>query len=282
MLFDWTHSIRLWSYLGCDVSQRLTRFCARGLGNGWGRAWQRAGFACRQGQQWGTRAPATGVPGLSNTDSFIDEVTEEVRRDRLFAAFRKYGWIGVVLVLGVVGGAAWSEWQKAQAANRAQAFGDAMLDAMDLGAPEDRRGAIAAVPADGTQVALKALMLASDPVQDKAASLAALDALIADDAQPQLYRDLATLRRVIAAGADMPLADRRVALEGISAPGRAFRPLAAEQLAYLMIEDNKPADAIAALTVLMQDQDAPVGLRNRAGQMITALGGTPPVATNAG
>ena len=36
---------------------------------------------------------------MSNPESFIEEVTEEVRRDRLFAAFRKYGWIGVLLVL---------------------------------------------------------------------------------------------------------------------------------------------------------------------------------------
>ena len=220
--------------------------------------------------------PTQGVAGLSNHDSFIDEVTEEVRRDRLFAAFRKYGWIGVLLVVGVVGGAAWTEWQKAQTANRAQAFGDAMLDAMDLGAPEDRRGAIEGIAADGSQVAIKALMLASDPVQDKAATLAALDALIADATQPQLYRDLASLRRVIAAGSDMPLAERRTALEAISAPGRAFRTLAAEQLAYLLIEDGKPADAITALSALMQDQESPAGLRARAGQMITALGGTPP------
>ena len=40
---------------------------------------------------------------MSNPDSFIDEVTEEVRRDRLFAVFRKYGWIGV-LAGGVRGG----------------------------------------------------------------------------------------------------------------------------------------------------------------------------------
>lgn len=222
---------------------------------------------------------------MSNNDSFIDEVTEEVRRDRLFAVFRKYGWIGLVLVLVVVGGAAWTEWQKAQAASRAQAFGDAMLDAMDLGAPEDRRAAIEGIAADGSQVAVKSLMLASDPVQDKAASLAALDALIADAAQPQLYRDLASLRRVIAAGADMPVADRRAMLEGIAAPGRAFRTLAAEQLAYLLIEEGKPADAITALAALMQDQEAPAGLRARAGQMITALGGTPPALasdTNAG
>jgi hypothetical protein len=216
------------------------------------------------------------VAGLSNPDSFIDEVTEEVRRDRLFAIFRKYGWIGAVLVALIVGGAAWNEWQKSRETARAQAFGDAMLDAMDLGAPEDRVAAVAAVPVDGSQAAVKALMLASDPAADKAGALAALDVLIADATQPQLYRDLAVVRRVMVAGADSPLADRRAALESIAAPGRAFRTLAQEQLAYLLIEDGKKDEAIAALAALMQDQEAPVSLKRRAGQMITALGGTPP------
>jgi hypothetical protein len=216
------------------------------------------------------------VAGLSNPDSFIDEVTEEVRRDRLFAMFRKYGWIGVVLVALIVGGAAWNEWQKSREIARAQAFGDAMLDAMDLGAPEDRVAAVAAVPVDGSQATVQALMLASDPAADKAGALAALDKLIADASQPQLYRDLAVVRRVMVAGADSPLADRRAALDSVAAPGRAFRTLALEQLAYLLIEEGKKDEAIAAFAALMQDQEAPISLKRRAGQMITALGGTPP------
>ncbi len=218
---------------------------------------------------------------MSNPDSFIEEVTEEVRRDRLFAMFRKYGWIGVVLVAAIVGGAAWNEWQKSQAVARAQGFGDAMLDALDLGGAAERQAAIAALPADGPQVAVRALMLASDPEEDKAAGLAALDALIADASQPEIYRDVAQLRRVLVAGADMPLAERRTALEAISAPGRAFRPLAAEQLAYLLIEEGKTEDAIAGLTALMQDQEAPEGLKARVAQVITALGGTLPEAAPA-
>ena len=214
---------------------------------------------------------------MSNPDSFIDEVTEEVRRDRLFAIFRRYGWIGAVLVAAIVGGAAWNEWQKARATERAQAFGDTMLDALDIGAPADRAAAIAGVPADGTQRAVQALMLASDPAADPAGALAALDGLIADPDQPELYRDLAVLRRAML-GAALPLSERRAALEAIAAPGRAFRALAQEQLAYLLIEEAKPAEAIAAFAALMQDQTAPAGLKQRAAQMITALGGTLPVA----
>lgn len=217
---------------------------------------------------------------MSNPDSFIDEVTEEVRRDRLYAMFRKYGWIGGLLVLGIVGGAAYVEWEKSKAVARAEGFGEAMLDALDVGGTAERRAAMAAVPADGTQAALKALMLASDPAgdlpQSKAEALAALEALIADASQPEIYRDMATLRRVMVAGADLPLADRRAALEGISAPGRAFRVMAAEQLAYLMIEEGKAEGAIAALSALMQDQEATQGVRARAAQMITALGGSLP------
>lgn len=213
---------------------------------------------------------------MSNPDSFIDEVTEEVRRDRLFRLFRKYGWIGVVIILGLVGGTAWTEWTKSREAARAQAFGDAVIDALDLGAPDERREALAAVPSDAEQTALLNLILASDPAEDKAATLAALEKVASDATLSAAYRDLAVLRRVLVAGADLPVADRRTALQGIAAAGRPYRVLAEEQLGYLLIEDGKPDEAIAALTALLQDQEASASLRARLGQVVTALGGTLP------
>jgi hypothetical protein len=213
---------------------------------------------------------------LSNPDSFIDEVTEEVRRDRLFRLFRKYGWIGVVIILGLVGGTAWTEWTKSRDAARAQAFGDAVIDALDNGTPDERREALAAVPSDATQTAILNLVLASDPDEDKAATLASLQKVADDATLTPAYRDLAVLRRVLVAGADLPLADRRTALQGIAAAGRPYRVLAEEQLGYLLIEDGKPDEAIAALTALLQDQEASASLRARLGQVVTALGGTVP------
>jgi hypothetical protein len=213
---------------------------------------------------------------LSNPDSFIEEVTEEVRRDRLFRLFRKYGWIGIVGILAVVGGTAWTEWTKAREGARAEAFGDALIDALDQGTPDERREALAAVPADGEQTAILNLILATDPVEDKAATLAALDKVANNAALAPAYRDLAVLRRVLVAGADLSVGDRRTALQPIAAAGRPYRVLAEEQLAYLLLEDGKPDEAIAALSTLMQDQEASGPLRARLGQVITALGGTLP------
>ena len=213
---------------------------------------------------------------MSNPDSFIDEVTEEVRRDRLFRLFRKYGWIGVVIILGLVGGTAWTEWTKSRDAARAQAFGDGVIDALDQGVPADRREALAAVPSDAEQTALLNLILASDPDEDKAATLAALERVAGDVSLAPTYRDLAALRRVLVAGADLPLADRRTALQEIAGAGRPYRVLAEEQLAYLLIEEGKPDEAITALIALVQDQEASGALRGRAGQVVTALGGALP------
>jgi hypothetical protein len=214
---------------------------------------------------------------VSDTESFIEEVTEEVRRDRLFATFRKYGWIGVVLVAGIVGGAAYNEWSKATRASEAKAFGDALLTALDENSPEARRTALAdaasAANAEPSRLAVQKLMLSSDPVGDKAGSLAALDTVANDTAVPQIYRDLAVLRRVILEGADVDVSARRAALDPLTAPGRPFRTLALEQLAYLAIEAGEPEAALKQLQVLATDQEAPTGLRQRAAQMIAALGG---------
>lgn len=211
---------------------------------------------------------------MSSPDSFIDEVTDAVRRDRLFAMFRRFGWIGVALILALVGTAAYLEWTKARSNTSARAFGDAVLVALDASDPAARSTALAAVPATGEQTAILNLMQASDPVTDKPGAVAALDRIIADDGLPLAYRDLAQLRRVIVAGADLPLADRQSALEPLTGPGRPFRPLALEQMAYLQVEAGETAPAIEAFRALSVDQGAPAGLRQRASQMIVALGGS--------
>lgn len=218
---------------------------------------------------------------MSNSDSFIDEVTEEIRRDRLFGYLKKFGWIGVVLVLGVVGGTAYMEWDKSRSAARSQAFGDAMLDALDTGNVEDRQAAFASVPADGGQLVIRDMIASADRDVSKAEALAKLDAVIAQSAASPEWHDLAVLRRVSLAGTDQPLAERRTALEPLAVAGRPYRALAAEQLAWLLVEEGQNEAAIEALQVLLQAQDATPALRARANEVIISLGGAPEAAAQA-
>ncbi len=212
---------------------------------------------------------------MSNTDSFIDEVSEEVRRDRLFGLMRRYGWIAVLAILLLVGGAAYNEWQKAQARASAEALGDSMLAAINT---EERAARVAALdaitaPGAGSQ-ALVDLMAASEDVADAPADAARRLLAIADEAGvEQVYRQIATLKAVMIPDSGLDVETRRSRLDGLALGSGLVRLLAEEQLAYLDIEAGATDTAIERLEQLSADAGATPGLRRRAAQVIVALGG---------
>lgn len=216
---------------------------------------------------------------MSETDSFIEEVTEEVRRDRLFATFRKYGWIGVALVAIIVGGTAWNEWQKARAQSQAQVFGDAILAALDSDDAAARVIALEQISAgDGSGRAAVLGFLAADETLkggDREGALTRLEALAADADLPDNYRQLAEIKAVILAGDDMAAADRDAALARLATPGAPFRVLALEQQALVLVSDGKTDAALGLLNQILNEPDVTPGLRRRATEMIVVLGGEP-------
>ncbi len=220
---------------------------------------------------------------MSESESFIDEVTDEVRRDKLFALMKRYGWIAILAVVLLVAGAAYNEWRKAQDIARAEALGDSLLAALAL---PDSSAQIAALekitPRDDAR-AVVALLLGGEarPGADgapasadaQAAAAKALQSVIDDARLPQLYRDLARLKLVMLEGPKMDKATRLAALKALDVPGAPFRLLAEEQLAVIDIENGDQAAAIARLKDIVADNGTSARLRQRAMQVIVALGG---------
>lgn len=219
---------------------------------------------------------------MSDTDSFIDEVTEEVRRDRLFALFRKYGWIGALVVAVVVGGTAYSEWQKAQAQAAAEAFGDAVLAAMAKDEASARVAGLKAIVADpgAGRAAVLGFLVASEAeaAGDKEEAVTALQAVAADESLPDLYRQMAQLKAVTIAGPGMDAAERDTTLQALATPGAPFRALAIEQQALVLLDAGKTDEAVAMLSALQEDADATPSLVSRVGQILTMLGKAAPDA----
>ncbi len=213
---------------------------------------------------------------MSSQDSFISEVTEEVRRDRLFRLMRRYGWIAVAFVVLVVGGAAAFEWQKARARAEAEAAGDALLNAQSEDAPGARAEILAALDSGSAgRNAIVRLFQAAAEVEagEEGRALATLEAISNDTEVPPVYRDLAVLKSVMIS--DAAPEERMARLEPLTKPGNLFRLLAVEQRALAEIELGRTETAIETLNGILADAEMTESLRRRASWLIVALGGTP-------
>ena len=149
---------------------------------------------------------------MSDTDSFIEEVTEEVRRDRLFAWMKRYGWMLICAVIIVVGGAGFIEYRKAQATAQYQAFGDGILAALDNNEAAERATALASI--QGSDVGGRAVLalLTSKEQFDAGSQKEAQETLqlLANDGDvPLVYRQVASFKLIALQENQLSLAERK-------------------------------------------------------------------------
>ncbi|MCB4455526.1 hypothetical protein [Leisingera sp. McT4-56] len=214
---------------------------------------------------------------MSDTDSFIDEVTEEVRRDRLFLMLKRYGWIGGVAVALIVGGAAFREYSKAQEQAAAEALGDAITAALETDGSEKQAEALAAVSAEGAGGAAIAKMLEAGALAEAgktAEAVARLEAVAVNGELPLIYRHIASFKVLALQTGTLSAADRRLQYEALAQPGAPLALLASEQLALLDVEEGNSEAAIARLRDIVADATVSADLKDRASQVIVALGGS--------
>jgi hypothetical protein len=215
---------------------------------------------------------------MSDTDSFIDEVNEEVRRDRLYGYVRRYGWIAILAILLIVGGASYSEYRKAQARAKAEALGDGMLDALSADSSVARVAALGEINAPSpTSGAVLAMTKAAQLVDagDVPTAIETLDALAIDGDVPEIYRQVAQFKSLTLQSDTTPADERRLAFEAMAQAGNPLRLLASEQIALIDVAEGDTQAAIAAYQAILSDAELTSDLQQRALQVIVALGGEP-------
>jgi hypothetical protein len=215
---------------------------------------------------------------VSDTDSFLQEVSEELRRDKLYRNMRKYGWIGLLLVAIIVGGAAYREYQKSQAAQIAQLFGSNIINALNEKNSKDRISKLQEIKAPSDNAKAVLTMLVSAEANNEEASsqdLSNLADVLEDLDVDAHYRDLLKFKILLGSAEKMALDERKSAFLKLSEPGNPFRLLAEEQLILIELEQGKIDSAIEKISQVLLDAEITVGLRNRATQMLIALGKDP-------
>ncbi|MEQ6202727.1 hypothetical protein ABMC88_06690 [Sulfitobacter sp. HNIBRBA2951] len=215
---------------------------------------------------------------MSNSDGFIEEVTEELRRDQMMAKLKKYGWIAVLAVLLIVGGAAFSEYRKAQARAQAEGLGDAVLAALDSDDAAVRATALQGIEGGSAQAdAVLSMLTASEQLSadDLDGAIATLNEVSVNGDIPQVYRQIASFKALTLQAETMDADTRKQGFEALAAVGGPLGLLAQEQLALIAIQQGDTEAAIATYQAVLNDAGVTPDLQQRALQVIVALGGEP-------
>ena len=215
---------------------------------------------------------------MADSDSFVQEVTEEVRRDAMFAAWQKYGpWvIGALLI--VIFGTAGRAWWLSQKTEEMREKGGAYLSAQSI---DDRLVSAEAFntlaeTSEGNYAALAGLRAGAafgqsgnvERAVEEYETVAAMPEI-----DPRL-KSLAELRSVMVRGDTMDPDDMLERLQPLTAPDGVWRPLALEFEANALLRKGNREGAIDSLQSLIQDDRAPAAARARVSEMILSLGGT--------
>lgn len=218
------------------------------------------------------------------TDIF-HEIQEDLRRERMRKLWDRYGIVLIAaVVLAIAGAAGWSGYKywRQQQAIAASVKLDEAITLNAAGKYAEAEAAFQEIaktgPAGYRAIALFHAANAA-ATRDKAAGVAAFDAIAADGRLPGLVRDMAQLRAglILLDTSDLAAVKQRVG--DLAAGTGALRNPAREVLALAQLKAGDAAAANKTATEITEDAEATAGIRSRA-ELIRRIA-APPVDAQA-
>lgn len=213
-------------------------------------------------------------------DSFIREVDEELRSDRMQNIWKRYGKliiaIAIAIVLVTAGYRFWLSYSKGEAAKS----GDVFLEAVELsndGKHDDAIAMLEQLSKDGygqypalSQIRLAAEMAKAGKIDD---AVAAYDAIADDTSFDPTLRGVARLRSGLLLVDHGSFDDVASKLQQLSGAESNFRHSAREGLGLSAWKHKQYSEAHRWFTTITEDATSPNGIRGRARIMLELLAG---------
>ena len=209
---------------------------------------------------------------MSESDSFIQEVTEEVRQDRMFRLWKKYGPYGIAAIVLVVAIAAGLSWMKQQEIEAARTAGGAFLNA-EITSTEDQEVLIGSVEGRAAELAklrLAAAKAEEGDVQDAARLYREVGQSGTLGAQ---YTQLALLQAVRVRASEIAPEEAEAELALLISDEAPYRLLALELRAMILLNAGQAEAAHEDLRQIVTAPDATRSSRERAIAILASTGG---------
>ena len=200
---------------------------------------------------------------MSLNDSFIKEVSEEVRRDKFFIYLKKYAWIGILLVLIIVFAVSFNEWNKNKEKINNQLNGDELSVVLDKFSVDknynDYFSYIEQKKSGSIIAALNPLFLNDKVDVDK--KLLHLKSITSDENIPLVLRDLALFYQYHLE--NNSYSEKFKILTELSGPDRPFKLLAVEEKINLFLEKGSYEEALTEIDTIQPELSNSFSLNNR-------------------
>lgn len=212
-------------------------------------------------------------------ETFVREVDEELRKERLNTFVSRYGWwiVGaIVLLLGAVGGYLW--WQERQTVE-AGAQAEQLVNALDMMESGNRNGAATAIntlaesDSEGYRAAaLFARANSQIAANQVPAAVATLRSIAEDQGLDETYRQAALVRQTVL---EFDALQPQVVIQRLgplARPGQPWFGTAGELVGVAHLKMGRPNLAGPLFAAIGRDQNVPPSIRTRAIQMAGSLG----------
>jgi hypothetical protein len=216
----------------------------------------------------------------SPLDSLIEEVDEDLRRDRAVALFRRYGPYLIALALGaiiVVGGVMmWRQYKSEHEMERSTTYASA-LDAINRGDSEQASRLLGEVTTSGARSGYGVLARLQDAALkaragDAAAAAAIYDGISADSGVDPLFRDLGQVLSALTLFDTADPAQLAARIQPLADGNGPWRFSAKEIAGHLALKSGDTARAKTLFSQVSDDPRAPEEARARAAAMASTLG----------
>lgn len=227
----------------------------------------------------------------ATSDAFLREVDDELRRDQLAAAWRRWGLIGIGAVAAALllfaGWLYWNHRGEQQAGEQGEQL-QAAYDQLAAGQATEADTTLTKLAGSGrdgyralARIAQADELLAKGDVKGAAAGFGAV---AADGALGQPFRDLALIRQTVAEYDSLPPQSVVERLRALAAPGNPWFGTAGELTAVAYLRQGRRDLAGRLFAQIARAEEAPPSLRQRAVQMAGAMGvdAAAPISSAAG
>lgn len=213
------------------------------------------------------------------TDTFVREVDENLRRDRLRDFFKQNtGWLigGVVLFLALSGGIIWYQQHREQVAEQhveqlAELYKDIGVGNTAKVAPQlDDLSKSESKGVKATALFTRAAFAIEQ--NDQKLAVATYQKIADDSSLPDAYRNAALVRQTALQFDQLQPQQVIARLQPLTKPGDPWFGSAGEMTALALIKEGKNSEAGQLFASLAKDKDVPQSIRERAIQISGSLG----------